>query len=195
MNTTDHSIDQKRKRDLAQIHIAKSQLGMSDDDYRAMLMSRFNVSSASKLDWLGRKSLIDHFKKLGFKVVAKNGTRTLDQSHDSRKVRALWLMLHALGQVRDPSEAALAAYVKRMSKVDALRWSRDTYALIESLKSWSMRHLPAYLDAQMSKFDARTVTPSKAREIRRAWRNLSDARCKGQVAFDHHWALWELIKK
>ncbi|MBR8657898.1 regulatory protein GemA, partial [Achromobacter sp. Marseille-Q0513] len=59
-------------------------------------------------------------------------------------VRALWLFLHQLGAVKNPSEEALAAYVKRIAKVDALQWTNgnQTEALIETLKKWAMRYLP-----------------------------------------------------
>jgi len=172
--------DDQMHRDLLQRH------GASEIDGRisAKSMSQRQLTQALK-----------DYEARGFPRTQKikQAGRTMASYPQARKVRALWLMLHALGQVRDPSEAALANYVKRISKVEALQWSQRPDILIESLKSWSMRHLPAYLDAQMSKFDACTVTPSKAREIRRAWSNLNNARFKGQVAFDHYWALWELI--
>ena len=37
------------KRKLAQIHVAKAQLGLSDDDYRAILARTAGVSSAKEL--------------------------------------------------------------------------------------------------------------------------------------------------
>lgn len=61
-------------------------------------------------------------------------------------MRALWLFLHELGAVRDPSEAALSAYVKRIASVDDVQWMRGgrrVETVIESLKKWAMRYLPA----------------------------------------------------
>ncbi len=68
----------------------------------------------------------------------------LAQYPEARKIRALWLFLHQLGAVKDPSEAALATYVKRVTKVDALQWTdgHQTEVLIETLKKWAMRYLP-----------------------------------------------------
>ncbi|MCR6667570.1 MAG: regulatory protein GemA [Methyloversatilis sp.] len=43
--------DQLRRAEIAQIHIAKSQLGMDDDTYRAMLWSVGRVRSSS--NWTG----------------------------------------------------------------------------------------------------------------------------------------------
>lgn len=130
-----------RKRELAHIHIAKQQLGMDDDTYRQMLWTVARVNSAGDLDWKGRKDVLDHLKSKGFKVKpSKNAktTRPLASDEQSKKIRALWLDLHTAGAVRDPSEKALATYVKRMSKVGALQWlsSAQASAVIESLKSW-----------------------------------------------------------
>ncbi|MDP1681058.1 MAG: regulatory protein GemA [Burkholderiales bacterium] len=57
-----------RKRELAQIHIAKAQLGMDDETYRAMLWTIARVKSAADLDWAGRKRVLDHFKASGAKL-------------------------------------------------------------------------------------------------------------------------------
>lgn len=130
-----------RKRELAQIHIAKQQLCIDDDTYRAMLWTVARVKSAGELDFAGRQNVLDHLKSKGFKVrPAKNvkNTRPLASDEQSKKIRALWIDLHAAGAVRDPSEKALAAYVKRMAKVSALQWlsSSQASAVIESLKAW-----------------------------------------------------------
>lgn len=60
-----------RKRELAQIHIARQQLGMDDDIYRDMLWSVARVRSAADLDWVGRKRVLDHLVGCGFKVKTK----------------------------------------------------------------------------------------------------------------------------
>lgn len=57
-----------RKSELAQIHVAKSQLGLDDETYRAMLWTVARVKSAADLDWAGRKKVIDHLKAKGFKI-------------------------------------------------------------------------------------------------------------------------------
>ncbi len=60
-----------RNRELAQIHIARSQLGMDEDAYRAVLWTVARVRSAKDLDWAGRKQVLDHLKACGFKVRPK----------------------------------------------------------------------------------------------------------------------------
>lgn len=64
-----------RKRELAAIHVAKKQLALDEDEYRSIMLSVTGQTSSAKLDWKGRKSLLDHFKKIGFKVVAKGAGR------------------------------------------------------------------------------------------------------------------------
>lgn len=132
-----------RRRELAMIHIAKAQLGMDDEDYRALLWTIARVSSAGELDWAGRKQLLDHFKKCGFKVrpPKRSGERELVEDDQVKKIRAIWLELHAGGVVRDPSERALNRWVKRMTGVDSMRWLRPDQksAVIEALKKWNDR--------------------------------------------------------
>lgn len=64
-----------RKRELAQIHIAKSQLGMEDETYRAMLWAVARVKSAANLDWTGRKRVLEHMKACGAKLGGKRPPR------------------------------------------------------------------------------------------------------------------------
>jgi phage gp16-like protein len=60
-----------RNNELAQIHIARQQLGMDDDAYRDVLWTVARVRSAADLDWSGRKRVLDHLKACGFKVKPK----------------------------------------------------------------------------------------------------------------------------
>jgi len=60
-----------RNGELAQIHLAKQQLGMDDESYRNVLWTVARVKSAADLDWSGRKRVLDHMKACGFKVQSK----------------------------------------------------------------------------------------------------------------------------
>lgn len=64
-----------RRRELAQIHIAKAQLGMDEDTYRAMLWAVGRVKSSAELDYAGRKAVLDHLKARGFKARAPKEKR------------------------------------------------------------------------------------------------------------------------
>lgn len=65
-----------RNSDLAKIHVAKKQLNMSDEDYRAMLWTQGRVTSSADLDHAGRQRVLAHLKACGFKPTqAKNPKR------------------------------------------------------------------------------------------------------------------------
>ena len=57
----------KRGRELAQIHIAKKDLGLDDDTYRAVLWDVARVDSASKLNDNERIAVLKRFKQRGWK--------------------------------------------------------------------------------------------------------------------------------
>lgn len=130
----------EQKREIQLIKIAQKQLGMDDDTYRAMLWSVARVKSSTELDFAGRKKVLDHLQACGFKRT-KPQPRALADDPQSKKIRALWLELHAAGKVRNPSETALAAFVKRQTGRDALQWltAREASNVIEELKKWLAR--------------------------------------------------------
>jgi phage gp16-like protein len=57
-----------RAAELAQIHIAKKELGLDDDTYRDMLFTVARVRSSADLDFTGRKRVLAHLKSRGFNV-------------------------------------------------------------------------------------------------------------------------------
>lgn len=134
----------QRNNELAQIHIAKKDLALDDETYRAMLFTVARVTSSKDLDFHGRKAVLRHMVARGWKnkpASKAKQTRPLADDVQSRKIRALWLELHAAGAVDDSSEAALASFVKRITKVSALQWLSPVQAsnVIEVLKKWLAR--------------------------------------------------------
>ncbi|MBC7857992.1 MAG: regulatory protein GemA [Burkholderiaceae bacterium] len=79
--------DALRKSELAKIHVAKKDLALPEDEYRALLLQVTGKESAADLDWQGRKKLLDHFKKIGFKVKAKAGGRARPSVGKDRAAR------------------------------------------------------------------------------------------------------------
>ena len=53
----------------AVIHVARSQLGMSDEDYRALLFRVASVRSSVDLEKSGFEALMAEFERLGFRKV------------------------------------------------------------------------------------------------------------------------------
>lgn len=64
------TLNNERLRLTRLVHVARRDLGMDDDAYRAILRGKFGVTSSSDLNIAGLNSLIDHFKRCGFKPKA-----------------------------------------------------------------------------------------------------------------------------
>jgi len=178
------------------IHVAKRELGMDDDAYRAMLRSLELPDSSANMTVPQLDTVLEHMKRSGFKVLSQGNAAQgtpfwpLAQDPQSRKIRALWLFLHELGAVKDPSEAALAAYVKRMTKVDALQWTNDRQPkrVIEALKKWAMRFLPQAVKALEQEVSALSLTDLDRNRLNTA---LHRAVTRGTFAPMH--AAWKLL--
>lgn len=135
--------DRRRQALTAKVHIAKKELRLGDDAYRDILQRKFGKPSSRNLTQPQLVDLVEHFKSLGWqakkKTPARAGKRPLDAKPVSRKARALWISLYHLGCVSDPSESALAAFVKRQANVDDLRFLDDERPVVEALKAWAAR--------------------------------------------------------
>ncbi len=134
------------QKSLAKIHIAKKELHLSDDVYRAILQEQFRKDSAKSLTQYQAERLINHFKRLGWKPFGKakkSNKRTYSKPQDAqeRKIVALWLTLHEAGVIRNKSDSALQKFVKRMTKIDKLSWcdSSQKHIIIEALKGMAQR--------------------------------------------------------
>lgn len=134
---------QSRTALIALIHVAKRDLGMDDSTYRAALTTATQKASTKDMTAQELQAVLDHLKRKGFQIKPKAGTRPLADDAQSKKIRVLWLEMHAQGIVKAPGEASLAAYVKRLTKVDALQWLSTDQAstVIETLKKWQRREL------------------------------------------------------
>ncbi|MGP8438774.1 regulatory protein GemA, partial [Paraburkholderia fungorum] len=150
------------------------------------------VTSAGELDDAGRRAYLAHLKKLGFKPVRRAGERTQADDAQSRKIRAIWLTLHALGAVRNPSESALAAYVQRTTRVAALQWlnARQTETVIESLKKWAMRYLPGAVAALEARLEQ--ACPSETDAVQAARQALLKTR--KFPSFEPMMDAWEALR-
>ncbi|MEG0920660.1 MAG: regulatory protein GemA [Comamonas sp.] len=139
----------------AAIHALKSKLGMSDDDYRALLLTLTGVSSSKDMTDKQQRQVRDRLQSLGERMgVVQATTKRRPLTHDQfalvkketrpkeRKVWALWNQLNRDGKIGNPSAAALNAWVLRQVDVSALRFATDPQldTLIEALKAWQERN-------------------------------------------------------
>ena len=128
------------KADYAKINIACKELGL--DKYQ-LISDRYGKESSKALTRFELSDLYSHFRALGWKVkrTKKSTASPRYANGQMRKVVALWITLGNAGVIRNKSDKALQAYVKKMTRKDNLRWcdGTDCDRLIESLKSWAKR--------------------------------------------------------
>ena len=156
-----------RRADLAQIHIAKKDLGWDDDFYRDILFSLGRKRSAGDLDFTGRKLVLAHMRacgwtpgakrKPGAKAVAGAAVATSagasgkparpPLTRHQGKLWGLWQQLADAGRVQDRSMAALNAWIKGHQRPgpDRLEWLNGPQLdwVIEAAKKWLARKDPA----------------------------------------------------
>lgn len=135
--TTPESI---RRKQLAQIHIAKSDLGLDDGTYRAILMDVAGVESAANLSAKGRRDVLERFESRGWKNKRHRAPAvTAEKAPYVRKIGAVladmklsWNYAHGIArqmykkqrvQWCEPEQlrAIVAALVKEQAKRNASR--------------------------------------------------------------------------
>lgn len=84
-----------RKRELAQIHIGKTELGLDDETYRMMLQRVAGVTSSADLDHAGRRRVIVHLRSRGWKNDKKRVTPPAATKSKQTLMRKIAAMLHA----------------------------------------------------------------------------------------------------
>jgi phage gp16-like protein len=131
------------KSALARIHIAKKELGLTENAYRYILNIHFQVDSAVRLTDRQATVLINNFKAQGWreKRAQENVKSPRYINRQMRRVVALWITLTQAGVIKDGSDPALQAYVRRQTGIGNLRWCGpdDLNIVIESLKKWAER--------------------------------------------------------
>jgi len=85
---TDFSL--RRNKQLAMIHLAKKDLGLDDETYRAMLKNVADVTSASELTAYGLGQVIEHLRAKGWEPKVKARPRPAeDRVRLVKKIRRL----------------------------------------------------------------------------------------------------------
>jgi len=106
---------------LAKIHIAKSQLGLDDDTYRALLARVAGVRSAKELSPRQIGAVIAEFERLGWvpKVARKTSRSAPNPAAERRKL--ISKIEAFLAEASRPWEYA-DALALRMFKVERVEW-------------------------------------------------------------------------
>jgi len=147
-------MSQQRHRLIQLIHVAKRQLGLDDQLYRDILQDATGKQSCKAMTGAELDQALTAMKKRGFKTSTKANKRLSPAKPNQRngevqKIRAIWITMHHHGIVKDRSETALDAYVRRMTLrnkgqgVDHVGWlnKSQAFAVLEALKNWHKREL------------------------------------------------------
>ncbi len=119
------------------VQVAKRQLRLTDDDYRAILEMVAGVVSSRDLDDDGFGRVMDHFNRLGFQSTSDRrnfGNRTgMASAGQVNLIRCLW------SEYTDGTgtDASLGKWLDRQFKVSALRFVTTDMApkVISALKA------------------------------------------------------------
>ena len=131
-----------RRAQLAMVHIARKDLGLDEDTYRDVLERVTGKRSAGDVTDFELTLLIADFKKRGWAPKPKAATAPKRSAVPQvRKVWAIWSDMCRDKVVREPTKAALRAFVKRMTGVADPEWlsPEQCGVVIEALKAWRKR--------------------------------------------------------
>jgi phage gp16-like protein len=112
------------KRHIALIHVAKSKLGLSEEDYRAMLNS-VGVTTSKDLDHLQFDEVMRRFEAAGFRNTGRNGGRKRPPRPVSSKEKLTKKIGAILADTGLPWSYA-DGIAKKMFGLDSVRFCNET---------------------------------------------------------------------
>lgn len=127
---------QKRNGALAQIHIAKVQLGMCDGTYRDMLWAVARVRSAKDLDHAGREKVLAHLKASGFKPAPKKTVGRVPHNLNSATRGPLLQKIEALLTESGRPWTYASRMARHMFKVGSIEFAHEgqLHAIVAALE-------------------------------------------------------------
>lgn len=135
------------KGKLAQIHIAKAQLGLSDDDYRAILARTAGVSSSKDLTDRNVGAVLHEFRRLGWQPKApKRAGRVPNTFNKHEQMAKIEAQLTDMGLSWEYA-GAIAKRQTGIERIDWLRTEKQFKGVIAALDvEHQKRDLIAYVD-------------------------------------------------
>lgn len=97
----------------AVINIAKAQLGLDEDSYRAMLVRVTGVASLRQMSARQKQAVIEELKRKGFRIRSGGRSLPLASKRYIRLIHALWKSCHRVGAIENGSRDALRAFCHR----------------------------------------------------------------------------------
>lgn len=132
LRTAEGKSDSRRKL-MGAVRAACNRQGISDEDRRAI-----------QEEVTGKASLKDmSLREIGQVLDRLNAGWKGPMGHRAHvaKIRALWWTLYWLGEIEEPNDRALEAFILRQSGIARLNFldHRAAWSVIEALKSWLAR--------------------------------------------------------
>ena len=167
-------------------HVAARDLGLDEATRRELQAKVTGRGSCGDMTRGELAALVEHYRGLGWRPRRAGGGGGPRRRRDrlpagaaAGKLRALWISGWCLGAVRDRSEGALLAFVRRAAGLDAARFADDARLgrAVEALKLWLAR--PAAeggggVDWSPYETLQGVVDRPRARVIEAQWRRLRD---------------------
>ncbi len=128
---------------LAKVHIAKKELAMHEDSYRALLQRITGKDSAAACAEAELQAVMDEFKRLGW---ADRRAKPRSRKAHVRMIYGVWADLRPY--LRDSSRLALRHFVQRQTATEErpdgiadpeFLTAQDGNKVIEALKAWLAR--------------------------------------------------------
>ena len=110
------------------IQTGRRKLGLTEDEYRALLEGVSGKTSTKELNARQLKEVLRRMRAAGFHTAT---------DPQLRKIRSLWFSMYDEGIVKNKTEQSIAAYIRRITKkaVNACD-VKDLQRVIETLKQW-----------------------------------------------------------
>ena len=134
--------DERRRAQLAAIHVRTKELGIEGAGYREFLRGITGLESAAGMDARQRGAVLDRLRALGARSHRTIGNEGRPGEPQERLAIALWRNLgEMVGVLDDPSDNGLRKFTAKLTGVDRLEWSdaRQMNRVIEVLKQWTRR--------------------------------------------------------
>ena len=110
------------------IQTGRRKLGLSDEEYHALLEGVSGKTSTKELNAYQLKEVLRRMRDAGFHTAT---------DPQLRKIRSLWFSMYDEGVVRSKSDQSIAAYIKRITKKSVNTCGvKDLQRVIETLKQW-----------------------------------------------------------
>lgn len=161
-----------RQRQLAAIHVARRDLGLDEDSYRRMLREVAGVCSAKDLDRAGRRQVLDHLRRAGWRRARKRVAQHPGTPHNLDREAMLRKIEAQLADLQLPWAYA-DAIAKRQTGIERVAWLRsrqDLTAVIGALHvEQEKRALLASLDTLLAERGLTRAQLAAQHRLRRNW--------------------------